>query len=157
MSSWPGLSRPSTSWARRSKNVDARNKYGHDGGSGMLDNPQHPTIDEFSLRYEGWRIVAVCFLLATFGWGLGFYGQSVYVAELQRAHGWAASLISSATTVFYLFGALLVLFGGGAVHKYGPGLGWTAGTPARRPAAVATGAGREPWQLYLANAVLAFG
>ncbi len=49
----------------------------------MLDNPQHITpIDESSFRYQGWRIVAVCFLLATFGWGLGFYGQSVYVAEL---------------------------------------------------------------------------
>jgi hypothetical protein len=38
-------------------------------------------IDETSARYEGWRIVAVCFWVATFGWGLGFYGQSVYLAE----------------------------------------------------------------------------
>ena len=123
----------------------------------MLDNPQHPTIDESSLRYEGWRIVAVCFLLATFGWGLGFYGQSVYVAELQRAHGWSASLISSATTFFYLFGALLVVFVGEAVNKYGPRLGLIAGTLAMSAAAVAIGAVREPWQLYLANGVLAFG
>ena len=43
-------------------------------------------LDETSIRYDGWRIVAVCFLVATFGWGLGFYGQSVYVAELQRLH-----------------------------------------------------------------------
>ena len=41
-------------------------------------------IDESSARYEGWRIVAVCFLVATFGWGLCFYGQSVYLAELHR-------------------------------------------------------------------------
>src|SRR3954468_597360 len=157
MSSWPGLSRPSTSWAPGSKNEDARNKPGHDGVTGMLDNPQHPTIDESSLRYEGWRIVAVCFLLATFGWGLGFYGQSVYVAELQRAHGWSASLISSGTTFFYLFGALLVVFVGEAVNKYGPRLGLIAGTLAMSAAAVAIGAVREPWQLYLANAVLAFG
>src|SRR3954463_8357350 len=156
MPSWPGLSRPSTSWARRSKNVDGRKKSGHDGVSGMLDNPQHPTVDESSLRYEGWRIVAVCFLLATFGWGLGFYGQSVYVAELQRAHGWSASLISSATTFFYLFGALLVVFVGEAVNKYGPRLGLIAGTLAMLAAAVASGAGSEPGQLYLANAVLAF-
>ena len=46
----------------------------------MLDNPrQVPPIAESSFRYEGWRIVAVCFLLATFGWGLGFY-------EIGRAH-----------------------------------------------------------------------
>lgn len=124
----------------------------------MLDNPRHAdTIDETSLRYEGWRIVAVCFLLATFGWGLGFYGQSVYVAELQRARGWPASLISSGTTFFYLFGALLVVFVGEAVRKYGPRLCLIAGTLAMAAAAVAIGAVREPWQLYLADAVLAFG
>ncbi|WP_439395265.1 MFS transporter [Bradyrhizobium sp. PMVTL-01] len=124
----------------------------------MLDNPRHTvSIDESSLRYEGWRIVAVCFLLATFGWGLGFYGQSVYVAELQRARGWSASLISSGTTFFYLFGALLVVFVGEAVRKYGPRLSLIAGALAMAAAAVAIGAVREPWQLYLADAVLAFG
>lgn len=123
----------------------------------MLDNPRQPRIDESSLRYEGWRIVAVCFMLATFGWGLGFYGQSVYVAELQRARGWPTSLISSGTTFFYLFGALLVVFVGEAVRKYGPRLCLIAGTLAMAAAAVAIGAVREPWQLYLANAVLAFG
>jgi len=123
----------------------------------MLDNLQQPTIDESSLRYEGWRIVAVCFLLATFGWGLGFYGQSVYVAELQRARGWPASLISAGTTFFYLFGALLVVFVGEAVRNYGPRLCLIAGTLVMAAASVAIGAVREPWQLYLANAVLAFG
>ncbi|MCK1357487.1 MFS transporter [Bradyrhizobium sp. 199] len=123
----------------------------------MLDNPQHAPIDESSLGYQGWRIVAVCFLLATFGWGLGFYGQSVYVAELQRARGWPASLISAGTTFFYLFGALLVVFVGEAVRKYGPRLCLIAGTLAMAAASVAIGAVREPWQLYLANAVLAFG
>ena len=75
-----------------------------------LDASVHTTIDETSIRYEGWRIVAVCFLLATFSWAFGFYGQSVYVAELQRLRGWPASLISSGTTFFYLFGAALVAF-----------------------------------------------
>ncbi|WGD52222.1 MFS transporter [Bradyrhizobium sp. CB1650] len=116
-----------------------------------------PTAIESSLRYEGWRIVVVCFLLATFGWGLGFYGQSIYVAELQRAHGWSASLISSGTTFFYLFGALLVVFVGEAIRTYGPRRCLIAGTLAMAAAAVAIGAVREPWQLYLADAVLAFG
>src|SRR6478752_2004129 len=85
----------------------------------ILDASSHLT-DETSIRYEGWRIVAVCFLVATFGWGLGFYGQSVYLAELHRLHGWPASLISSATTFFYLFGAVLVAFVGEAVRTFGP-------------------------------------
>ena len=65
--------------------------------------------DETSLRYPGWRIVAVCFAMATFSWGLGFYGQSVYLPELQRLHGWQTSWISTATTIYYLVGAALVM------------------------------------------------
>ncbi|WOH82269.1 MFS transporter [Bradyrhizobium sp. BEA-2-5] len=117
-----------------------------------------PTLsDESSLGYEGWRIVAVCFLLATFGWGLGFYGQSVYVAELQRARGWPTTLISAGTTFFYLFGAALVAFVSEAIKAFGARSCLIAGTLAMAAAAVAIGAVREPWQLYLANAVLAFG
>src|SRR5215470_11512168 len=85
-----------------------------------VDASTHVTTpDESSLRYEGWRIVAVCFLVATFGWAFGFYGQSVYLAELSRAHGWPASLISGATTFFYLFGAGIVVFVAEAVKTYG--------------------------------------
>ena len=113
--------------------------------------------DETSLRYEGWRIVAVCFLLATFGWAFGFYGQSVYVAELQRLHGWPASLISSGTTFFYLSGAALVAFVSEAIKGFGPRNCMIAGICTMAVAAVAIGQVREPWQLYLANAVLAFG
>ena len=114
-------------------------------------------LDETSIRYDGWRIVVVCFLLATFGWGLGFYGQSVYVAELQRLHGWPASLISSGTTFFYLFGAALVAFVSEAIKAFGPRNCLIAGICAMAVAAIAIGQVREPWQLYLANAVLAFG
>src|ERR1700733_912038 len=85
----------------------------------MLVKPEVLSTDETSIRYEGWRIVAVCFLLATFSWAFGFYGQSVYVAELQRLHGWPASLISSGTTFFYLFGAALVAFVAEAIRALG--------------------------------------
>jgi predicted MFS family arabinose efflux permease len=122
-----------------------------------LDASIHTTIDETSIRYDGWRIVLVCFLLATFGWGLGFYGQSVYVAELQRLHGWPASLISSGTTFFYLAGAALVAFVSEAIRSFGPRNCLIAGTFAMAAAAVAIGQVREPWQLYLADAVLAVG
>ena len=117
----------------------------------------HSLPDETSLRYEGWRIVAVCFLVATCGWGLGFYGQSVYLAELQRIHGWPASLISAGTTFFYLFGALIVVFVAEAMRAYGPRKCLIAGLLAMAGAAVALGQVRALWQLYLADALLAFG
>jgi predicted MFS family arabinose efflux permease len=121
-----------------------------------LDASSH-IIDETSIRYDGWRIVAVCFLVATFGWGLGFYGQSVYVAELHRLHGWPASLISTGTTFFYLLGALLVAFVSEAIGAFGPRNCLLAGILAMAAAAVAIGHATEPWQLYLADAMLAFG
>jgi MFS family permease len=122
-----------------------------------MDASTHTRIDESSIRYQGWRIVVVCFLLATFGWGLGFYGQSVYVAELHRLHGWPASLISSGTTFFYLAGAALVAFVSEAIKAFGPRKCLIAGTLAMAAAAISIGLVTEPWQLYLANAVLAFG
>jgi predicted MFS family arabinose efflux permease len=122
-----------------------------------MDASTYTRIPESSIRYDGWRIVAVCFLLATFGWGLGFYGQSVYVAELHRLRGWPTSLISSGTTFFYLFGAALVAFVAEAIKTFGPRNCLIAGTFAMAAAGIAIGQVAEPWQLYLANAVLAFG
>jgi MFS family permease len=117
----------------------------------------HTAIDEASIRYDGWRIVAVCFLVATFGWAFGFYGQSVYLAELHQAQGWPASLISGATTFFYLFGALVVAFVAEAVRAFGPRNCLLAGIVAMAAAAIAIGHVGSPWQLYAANALLAFG
>jgi predicted MFS family arabinose efflux permease len=122
-----------------------------------MDASSHTAVSETSVRYGGWRIVAVCFLVAIFGWSFGFYGQSVYVAELHRLHGWPASLISSGTTFFYLFGALLVVFVSEAIRIFGPRNCLLAGVVAMAAAAVLIGQVTEPWQLYAADAVLAFG
>src|ERR1700688_545317 len=123
----------------------------------MLDSLNEESVDETSARYDGWRIVAVCFLVATFGWAFGFYGQSVYLAELHRLYGWPASLISSGTTFFYLFGAVLVAFVSEAMRAIGPRNCLLAGVCAMAAAAVMMGQVDSPWQLYLAYALLAFG
>ncbi|WP_079606963.1 MFS transporter [Bradyrhizobium erythrophlei] len=123
----------------------------------MLENYRNTSVDETSARYDGWRIVVVCFLVATFGWGLGFYGQSVYLAELHRLYGWPASLISTGTTFFYLFGAVLVVFVSEAVRAFGPRNCLLGGVVALAAAAVMIGQVSEPWQLYVADALMAFG
>ena len=122
-----------------------------------VSSPGPAVIDETSVRYEGWRIVAVCFLVATFGWGLGFYGQSVYLAELHRLRGWPTSLISTATTFFYLFGAVLVAFISEVVRSFGPRNCLLGGVVAMAGAAVLIGEVTAPWQLYAVNALMALG
>ncbi|CAN5452591.1 MFS transporter [soil metagenome] len=121
----------------------------------MVASANH--ADEALAGYQGWRIVAVCFAVATFGWALGFYGQSVYLAELQRVHGWPATLIATATTCFYLFGALLVVFLSEAIKAFGPRNCLLAGVTAMATATALLGRITEPWQLYAVNALLAVG
>ncbi len=122
-----------------------------------MDASSDTAISETSIRYDGWRIVAVCFLVAIFGWCFGFYGQSVYVAELHRLHGWPSSLISSGTTFFYLLGALLVVFVSEAIRMFGPRNCLLAGVVTMAAAVVLIGQVKELWQLYAVDAVLAFG
>jgi hypothetical protein len=33
----------------------------------------------YSEKFYGWRIVGAAFVLAVFGWGLGFYGPPIYL------------------------------------------------------------------------------
>jgi MFS family permease len=122
-----------------------------------MDATSPEVNEESSVRYDGWRIVGVCFLLATFGWALGFYGQSVYLAELQRVHGWPASTIATATTFFYLIGALLVAFVSEAMRALGPRNCLLAGVGTMAFATILLGQITSPWQLYAVNVLLAFG
>lgn len=114
-------------------------------------------LDETALRYPGWRVVAACFVVASFAWALGFYGQSVYLAELQRLHGWSAASIATATTCFYLFGALLVTFVADAIRKLGPRTCLIGGALLLAFATVLLGRITAIWQLYAVNALLACG
>jgi len=114
-------------------------------------------VDETSFRYSGWRVVAVCFLVATFAWGAGFYGQGVYLAELQRLHGWPASQISTATTCYYLFSSILVAFVSEAIRVLGPRLLLMSGITCMAVGSALVGQVTSPWQLYAVYAVFAFG
>jgi MFS family permease len=113
--------------------------------------------DEGAIRYPGWRVVAACFVVASFAWALGFYGQSVYLAELQRVHGWPATTIATATTCFYLFGALLVTFVADAIRAIGPRACLIGGALLLALATFLLGRITAPWQLYAVNALLACG
>ena len=112
---------------------------------------------EGALAYPGWRVVFVCFVLAVFAWGFGFYGQSVYVAQLQALHGWPVSTLASAATVYYLTSAVLVAFAGDAMARLGPrrliglGLLFLAG------GVVATGRAQSLPGLYGAYLLIACG
>jgi MFS family permease len=112
---------------------------------------------ERSIRYEGWRVVFACFVVATFSWGLGFYGHGVYLAELQSAKGWPTSLISSATTLYYLSGSLLVIYVSDILQRLGPRMMLLAGAVLFSLAALGIAYVSEPWQLFAVYFVMAAG
>jgi hypothetical protein len=110
-----------------------------------------------SITFHGWRVVAAAFVIAVFGWGIGFYGPPVFLSVVRETRGWPLALISTAVTVHFLIGAVVganlpTLYrrlGAAAVTKLGAlclaaGLsGW----------AVAT----APWQLFVASVLSGAG
>jgi MFS family permease len=58
--------------------------------------------------FFGWRVTWAAFIVAVFGWGLGFYGPPIYLYAVQEQRGWSLELVSAAVTAHYLIGAFLV-------------------------------------------------
>lgn len=113
------------------------------------------SADESSLRYHGWRVVLACFLIALFIFGFGLYGHAVYLAELQRLHGWSTGLISGASTLSFLLGSLLAAFTSEAMARIGAGRFVLCGIVALAASMTLLAFAETPWQLYAAYLVLA--
>ena len=119
--------------------------------------PANAERGETSLRYPGWRVVVLCFVMALLCWGLGFYGHGFYLAELKRQHGWSTTLISSASTACYLVSAVLVIFISDAIRRFGVRGCVVTGSIAFAAAAAALPFLAEPWQLFVVYLVMALG
>jgi uncharacterized protein GlcG (DUF336 family)/predicted MFS family arabinose efflux permease len=107
--------------------------------------------------FYGWNVVAATFVMAMFTFGLGFYGVTVYVATLQRLHGWSAAAVSAPVTVYYVAGALLTMVISGVYARFGPRLVVTGASIAMTIGLITLGVVTRPWQLYPAFLVMALG
>lgn len=76
--------------------------------------------DEQSLRYPGWRVVAVLFLLQITIFGFGLYGQGIYVAQLHRLNGWPVGVIGAGSTLCLILGNILSMFASELLRWIGP-------------------------------------
>jgi MFS family permease len=107
--------------------------------------------------FYGWNVLAATFVMALFSFGLGFYGLTVYVATLQRLHGWSAAVVSAPVTVYYVAGALLTTVIGDLYQRLGPRLVVAGGSVAMAGGLALLGVVTEPWQLYPAFVVMSLG
>ena len=100
--------------------------------------------------FHGWRVAWAAFVLAVFGWGLGFYGPPVFLKVLHEQHGWSIAMISTAVTLHFLVGALSGANMPALHRRYGA-------VPVTRMCAIAMASGlllwstaREPSQMFAA-------
>lgn len=100
-----------------------------------------------SIDRAGWRVVWVAFVLAVFGWGIGFYGPAVYLPTLHRTRGWPIATISAAITAHYLVSALLITRLPDAYRRFGVGRVTLAGAVLAGCGALAWTSAQQAWQL----------
>jgi MFS family permease len=108
--------------------------------------------------YRGWLVVAAAFLIAMFGFGLGFYGPGIYLVALKARHGWSIDELSSAITAYYVLGAALLFFVVGALFdRWGARAVVTIGTVALACGVVLLTLATGLWQIYAAFGVMSLG
>jgi MFS family permease len=108
--------------------------------------------------YQGWLVVAAAFLVAMFGFGLGFYGPGIYLVALKARHGWSTDELSAAITLYYAIGAaLLFLVVGPAFARSGARAVVLIGTVAMGSALVLLTRIDKPWQVYASFAAMSLG
>ncbi|MBL8691792.1 MAG: MFS transporter [Rhodospirillaceae bacterium] len=101
--------------------------------------------------FYGWRVVAGAFVLAVFGWGIGFYGPPVYLHAVREAHGWPVSLVSAAVTVHFLVGAVVVANLPALYRRFGLPAVTKAGALSLGLGVLGWAAAATPWQLFAAT------
>jgi len=108
--------------------------------------------------YHGWQIVAAAFVVALFGFGLGFYGPGIYLVALKARNGWSAAELSPAITAYYVLGAILLFFWVGPVFdRLGARVVVTVGAAALTGAVVSLTLVNRLWQVYAAFALMSLG
>ncbi|WP_270938987.1 hypothetical protein, partial [Falsiroseomonas oryzae] len=69
--------------------------------------------------FFGWRVVGAAFVVALFGWGVGFYGPPVFLHAVEAGRGWPVWLVSAAVTCHFLAGAATVAALAGLHRRFG--------------------------------------
>jgi MFS family permease len=108
--------------------------------------------------YHGWLVLAAAFLVALYGFGLGFYGPGIYLVALNSLHGWSVDELSSAITTYYVLGATLLFFWVGQLFdRHGARKMVVVGTVAMACGTVLLALVTRPWQVYAAFVLMSAG
>lgn len=123
----------------------------------MNSAPDHPLSENqiaaasADRLFFGWRVVGAAFILAIFGWGVGFYGPPVYLHAVQVSRGWPLPLVSTAVTVHFVVGALVVANLPALYRRFGPPAVTKGGAVSLAVGIFGWAAADAPWQLFAAT------
>src|SRR5262245_11625057 len=99
-------------------------------------------------HFFGWRVVYASFVLAFFGWGLGFFGPPVFLSVLREETGWPVALVSAAVSVHFLVGAVVGACLPACHRRAGAGAITKAGALAMAAGLFGWATATAPWQLF---------
>jgi MFS family permease len=101
--------------------------------------------------FYGWRVVGAAFTLAVFGLGMGFHGPAVYLHAIHESRGWPLALISTAVTVHFLVGAIVVANLPALYRRFGIPTVTKAGAILLAAGVFGWAIAAAPWQLFAAT------
>src|SRR4051794_32242604 len=101
--------------------------------------------------FYGWRVVGAAFVLAVFGWGLGFYGPPIFLRVVSDTKGWPLAIVSSAVTAHFLVGAAVAASLPAVHHRLGIAVTTKAGALCLALGVFGWATAVAPWQLFVAT------
>lgn len=101
-------------------------------------------------RFFGRKVLYATFVLAIFGWGVGFYGPPVFLHAVVQRTGWSVALVSAAVTLHFLCGTLIVANLPRLYRRWGVPAVTLAGAIALALGVSGWARAAAPWQLYAA-------
>jgi len=100
--------------------------------------------------FYGDTVVRAAFVVALFGWGVGFYGPPVFLHAVLVRTDWSLSLVSAAVTFHFLFGAGVIAVLPGIHRRFGIPAATLVGSVLLAAGVLGWAAAVEPWQLFVA-------
>lgn len=104
----------------------------------------------FARPFFGWHVVAATFVLAVFGWGVGFYGPPVFLYAVVARTGWPVAMVSGAVTLHFLVGAGVVANLPRLYRRFGVPVVTLAGAALLAIGVIGWASAAAPWQLFMA-------
>jgi hypothetical protein len=107
--------------------------------------------------FFGWRVVGGAFVLAVFGWGIGFYGPPVFLHAVRTTRDWPLALVSTAVTIHFLIGALAAANLPALHRRFGIARVTKAGALLIALGVFGWAGAAAPWQLLFATMLSGLG